>query len=197
MQQLESLEPKVAFLVGFLLAALYYLLLFDDGKGLRTSISSLQSQIDVQQRTLSGIEEALLNKKKFEEQAAEINSSIASFLEYFPERIDSDQTNQFIKEISKAAEKNAATVVSLKPAARDSEFANYPEIGIDFVVEASFQNIMRFISDLTRLKRVIDFTETTLKVIGSEKIPRISFETTLIIYSHIRDQEPKAAGAGG
>lgn len=197
MSQLDELDPKVAFLGGLLLAALYYFLVFDDGSALKRRTSSLQNEIDVQKKTLAGIEEALLNKKKFQDEAAEINASIESFLAYFPEEIGSAQTNEFIKEISKAAEKNSATVVSLKPAPGGNEFPDYPELGFEFTVEATYVNIMRFISDLTKLKRVIDFTETTLKVVGSEKIPRISFETTLIVYGRVKETAPNAPGAGG
>jgi|GEM_PF-2524625 len=197
MNQLNDLDLKVALLLGVVLAAVYYFVFFDSGKNIKSQISNIQTDIDIQKKTLDGIEDAFFNKKKFEENAASINSNIESFMSYFPRDLNASRTNAFIKEISKAAEENAATVVSLKPGNSIPEFEDYPEVAFEFVVEASFSNIMHFISDLTKLKRVIDFTDTALKVVGSEKVPRISFETTLIVYGFTGTITAQKSGVGG
>ena len=188
MQQLEELDIKVAILAGLFLTALYYFVLFDDGSKLKTITAGVTADIERKKSTLDSINNAIDNKKSFDQEAEEINTNIRSFMEFFPE--DMDQNN-FMKSISKAAEDNASTVVSLKPKAKASEFPAYPEMAFEFTIEGGYHNIMKFISDLTLLKRAIDLRETTLKVVAQEKIPRVSLATTLIVYGHIPQPEDK------
>ena len=118
-------------------------------------------------------------------------------MEFFP---DDMNQNSFMKAISKAAEDNSSIVVSLKPKAKESEYASYPEMAFEFVIEGGYHNIMNFISDLTELKRAIDLRKTTLTVVAQEKVPRVSLKTTLIVYGHtpgVPGKNPKSPKTGG
>jgi len=194
--QLEDLDIKVAFLAGLFLAALYYFLLFDNGSKKKIILANVETQIQQKKSTLNSINNAIENKNNFQKEASEINTNIESFMEYFPDDMDK---NNFMKSISRAAEENSSTVVSLKPKSKPAEFPDYPEMAFEFTVEGGYHNIMNFISDLTQLKRAIDLRETTLKVVAQEKIPRVSLVTTLIVYGHvpqIQSNSPKKSAGG-
>jgi len=189
MEQLKQLGTKECAAIGIVLAVLYYFLVFDGGQIIQSQINTKVTEIQAQKDTLARIKKAIEDKRKFDQEAEEINTNIEAFLVYFPTALNE---NEFMKSISKAAEENTSTVLTLKPVAKAPEFPNYPEMAFEFEVEGIYTNIMKFIADLTQLKRAIDFQDMKLTVVAQEEFPRIKLSATIIAFGHKPESNPGA-----
>ena len=181
MEQLDQIDIKQAAMGGFLVAVVYYLLLFNDGKQLKAQISQVDQEIKVQTQTKQKIQSAISERERFEQEAEEINTNLKTFLSYFPPNANQ---NQVMKKVSQYAEKNKITIVSLKPIDKVAEFQDYPEMAFEFEIEGTFHQLMQFISDLTQMKRAIDFGKMKLKVATRGEVPTVKLSSTLITYSY-------------
>lgn len=184
MDLLNRLEITQAFLIGLVLTVMYYFLMFDNGQAILQQVDDLKKQYQSQQVTLKKIKKALEDKRRFEQEAEEINTNLEAFLRYFPS--ESDQ-NKLMKEVSQSAEVHQVTVLSLKPVDRAPEFPSYPETAFSFEVEGTFNQIMGFISNLTQLKRAIDFKKTEIRTSNSGQDPILKFTSTLVIFGRSPD----------
>ena len=179
--EFQNLDAKKAILIGILLGVVYYFLLFDEGVWIDNRIQSNQNEIQQHAATLSKVEKALEDERRFNQEIQQITSHMNAFLEYFPLKSDK---NQLMKIISSKAESNETTLVNLKPVEQKAEFPNYPEQAFSISVEGSFHQVMGFVSELTQLKRVVDFRDMKFRVVKRDDVPRIELQTVFIVYSN-------------
>lgn len=179
--EFQNLDAKKAILIGVLLGVVYYFLLFDEGVWIDNRIQSNQNEIQQHAATLSKVEKALEDERRFNQEIQQITSHMNAFLEYFPLKSDK---NQLMKIISSKAESNETTLVNLKPVEQKAEFPNYPEQAFSISVEGSFHQVMGFVSELTQLKRVVDFRDMKFRVVKRDDVPRIELQTVFIVYSN-------------
>lgn len=178
---LEQLDVKQALGIGVIVAVLYYFALYNDGKYIDASINDSIQAIENDTATLNKVEKALEDKKKFETDIREITEYMKDFQEFFPENYNG---NDLVAKISSLAEKNALTIVNLKPMDKENEFKNYPETAVTFAVEGDFHKIMQFVSDITGIKKAMDFKTMKFEVAQPSDDPRIRLTTVLIVYGN-------------
>ena len=161
MEQLERIDLKQALIIGVGLSVVYYFVFFDNGKRVQAKIRQVESEIRIQTETKQKIQEAIKERERFEQEAEEINTNLKdlSWL-IFPARSDA---NQLMKQISTFAEENKTSILSLKPLEKPPEFPDYPEQAFDFELEGTYHQLMQFISDLTQMKRAIDFNNMKIE----------------------------------
>ncbi|MCJ8277570.1 MAG: type 4a pilus biogenesis protein PilO [Bdellovibrionales bacterium] len=179
--QLDKIDTKQALMVGILIAVLYYFAAFDDGRRIDYEIAEAQKQIAADRATLAKVEKALQDKKRFESEIREITNHMKEFQEYFPLNFSGNTLEAKVTEFS---QKYGLTVINLKQLPIESEFKNYPETTVEFVVEGEFHNIMNFVSEITKLKKAMDFKDMNFKVSQQADDPKIKFRTKLTVYGN-------------
>ncbi len=189
--QFNKLDLQKCLLIGIGIAAIYFVLLYDSGESYLKQMQATQLQITESQATLDKVKKALEDQKKFEEDLKEINTNIKDFQSFFSSPLT---TNDLIANVSNFAEYNGVIIEKLVQAKKDTEFPEYPETAVEFTVEGSFHNIMSFISQLTQMKKAIDFSKMEFTTVVGGDFPIIKLSTILVVYGY---KEATAGDADG
>lgn len=193
-QEFEKLDLPKSFGIGFALAALYWVLMFDDGSRFDSQINQKNQEIATSRTKIKSIVETIENQKKFEFELKELNQNIKDFQVYFEQDVDQ---NKLQAKVSEFAEQNNVVLNKLTKAEnRQSEFDKYKETAVDFEIEGDFNRIMQFISKLTQMNSAIDFNKMSFKTLVGGDFPVVSFKTTLVVYSSQTPLNP-SGGQGG
>ncbi len=185
-EELNKLDMKKTALVGLFLLAIYWLIFFDNGRSLEAQTEQARQTITRNQTSQKMVKDALADKGKFENDIKNIILNMKDFQKYFSADVD---PNSLQAQVSDFAEQRGLVVNSLKPAARKNEFPGYTETGVGFQVEGSFHNIMSFVSDLTKMDRVIDFSEMKFRATSSGENPQVELQTIMVMYSAKENQD--------
>lgn len=177
---LNKIDSKKAALAGLVLAGFYWAMFFNNGASFDAEIEKARQTIQRNQSSREQVKLALADKGKFEDEIQNITLNMRDFQKYFSVTIDS---NGLQAKVSEAAENRGLIVNNLKPAKRDNEFSNYSETAVAFRVEGPFHNIMQFVSDMTKMDKVIDFS--VMKFITKEpgEVPSVELDTILVMYN--------------
>ncbi len=193
-QEFEKLDIPKSFGVGLIIAALYWVLIFDDGSGFDAQIMQKNQEIITGRAKIKSIVETIENQKKFELELKELNQNIKDFQVYFEQDIDQ---NKLQTKVSELAEQSKVALNKLTKAAdKANEFEKYKETAVYFEIEGDFDKIMEFISRITQMNSAIDFSKMEFKAIVGGDIPIVSFKTTLVVYSSWPTVSP-TGGLGG
>lgn len=193
-EQFAQLDLRKSIFIGLGLVVFYYLLAYDDGSKIERTINQLKGQIATQQSSLKKVQQALADKKKFEDDIRKIDLNMKDFNRYFTNPMT---ILDISAQISKYAEMNQLVIDSLKPASKDAEFPDYPEVRVDFVVEGNYHRIMKFVGQLTQMNKAIDFSTMEFSTVNGGDFPVIRLKTTLVVYSsQEEDLSPKADQSG-
>ena len=175
-EQLENITIQQSVLIGIVLAVFYYALLFDDGSILDRQITEAMDSIERDKVTLSKVEKALEDKKRFESEIRETTNYMKIYQEYFPITFSGNVLESKVTEFSK---KYNLTIVSLKQLPSESEFKNYPETMLQVEVEGEYHKIMSFISDITKIKKAMVFKKMKFTVAKPSFLPKFRFQFIL------------------
>lgn len=193
-EEFNKLDLQKCFAIGIGLAALYWVLWYNDGSGFDTQIIQAQQNISKNQAALNQVREALDDKKKFEEEIKTITQNMKDFQRYFAPDMD---TNKLQAKVSQLAEQHSLVVINLKPLEKTSEFPKYSETAVEFRIEGPFHNIMEFISSLTKMEKAIDFSKMNFKTTVKGDYPLVELQTTLVVYGAKEVSAEGEAGSNG
>lgn len=179
--QFNKLDLQKCLLIGLGLAVFYYLLMFDNGAAFDGQIQTAKTQMAQNETTLQTVRAALENQKKFEEEIKIITTNIKDFQKFFSNPMTE---NDLMASVSNYAELEGVVIEKLAQFKKDSEYREYPETAVQFIVEGSFHNIMSFVAQLTKMNRVIDFSKMQFTTTVPGDFPVVKLETVLVVYGY-------------
>lgn len=182
-----------AVIIGLVLAAFYYYLIFDSGMTQITAINegknrvvTLQAQLVEQQRKLDS---AAVYKKT----AAEVGSTINKLLSLIPEKFGMSDLMKIASNEHKVA---GSSLVKIEPrATRISPVApEFEELSLGIELQGSFLQHMVFLSNLTKINQILivrKFDFTHLREGKGEESPMVTMNAEIVAFRY-RGAEPKA-----
>ena len=179
-EEFEKLDATKSIAIGLLLAGLYWVLFYDDGSRMLTQIQGLQQEIVKQTTAKDHVEKAIQDKEKFQKEIDEINLNLRDFQLYFSAQLNS---NAIQEKVSQLATEHDLVLETLRPIEKQAEFSTFNETAVDLTLQGDFHNIMEFISSLSKMKRVLDFSKMEFETITSGARQKINLKTTLVVYS--------------
>ena len=179
-EQLDQLDPAKCLAISALIAVIYYFFFFDNGQNLKSQAQKNRDELIKKQQELNKIKTSLENKETFEQENKKLFQNMKDFERYFTPNVNN---SVLMSMVSKSAEESNITINSLKPNQPHEEFPEYPEKVISMDVHGYFHNLMEFISRLTQLQRVVNFTDMKLKVVGEQDSPIVNLKMNLVVYN--------------
>lgn len=190
---LEELETTKAFLIGVVITALFYFMMYDDGSRLEARIQSIKQQISANQNKIEQAKQAVIEKEKFANTKKLLGERFDTLVQYIPEDFNSTEQMKIISNVAKTA---GANILKISQTGRGEKFNFYEEIRVDVELVGSYTQIMMFMSGLTRLKKVIVADNINLSSQNSNSSKsegeggvKINFKSQLVGYRYIDDAE--------
>lgn len=187
----NSLQPAKAFLIGIVMAAIYYFLFFDKGDLIVQEKEIAQANIAQKSGRLKQVENALNNKAAFQKEVDELTRDFDDLIKYFPVEVD---MNNMLYQVRKRLEATNNKLDSMKKGETHSKrFEGYNEANMEIESQGGFHDIMSFLASLTAMDRVVDFINFELVSNGStDESSMVRMKLNLSIFS--QDEKPQASG---
>ncbi len=181
---LASLSPRSAMLIGAVLAVLYYLLVFDNGASLDQNLQQAQARIVEAEQQLKATQEAFANAERFEREVKSIVDQFAVVIEYMPEGMNSTDLMSIVSELTT---KTGLKLVRTEPISGGEKGTFYEPIRMSFAFEGSFAQILTFLSEISKVPRLITFEGVDLSTVPNSdpEMPQLLFSGTIVAYRYI------------
>lgn len=191
-EDFESLSPVKALIVGFVLCVVYYFVIFNKGEDIVNSSQSVQQEIDGLNKRLAAVQEALNNKVAFEEQVKAFTKELEELLKFFPNNLDmNDMQKEFTERLT--ATKNK--LIKINDIPMTSRFEGYVENGIELEMLGNYHGIMGFLSEITKMDRVVDFKLMELEAeTQTDELSIIKFKLHLAVFAQDKNQPKPQEG---
>jgi type IV pilus assembly protein PilO len=203
-QMLKDLTIGKAAVISLVLSAIYYFALFDDGSSIQAQIDATTVGINESRTELAKIEKAIVDAAQFEKTSAELGEQMDKVRRAIPEGL----TNfDMMKIISQEAKSVGANITSISGSSggtpgkqKDGTF--YEPIGVSVSISGTYNQMMTFLSNLTKLDKIVvvttlDFTATVGGKVGL-LTPTMNLNANLVGYRFVAaaNTNPAAAVSG-
>ena len=184
--QLKSMRPLNAAIVGLVCGIVYYATFFDNGQKERDSLIAADKELAQLREQLGQLEKTLLDAQKLEKAEIELGASITKVINYIPENLT---YSEMVRSLSEAARAVSADIGYKRSSQNAKQGGFYDEISVDVDLLGTFQQIVSFLSQLTKVDRI--YTVDKMNFIaqpvtrsdrGSEI--KVKFTTTVVGYKY-------------
>lgn len=193
-EDFKDLTPSKCLAGGILLAGVYYALLFDSGKNLEVQISTINQEAAATKNRIDEVENALQDKASHEARASAITKELEELLKFFPSDIN---INDFQKDVSALLKKSNNRLIKIQEEKVEGRFPGYVEIGVLLEAEGGFQEMMDFLSALTKMPRMVDIKKLKFSTTeaSNDEMSQVRAQMLLTIFSYDAAAEKAAAEA--
>lgn len=183
-EKIAALSLQKAFLGGIIALAFYWMAFYDNGDRLRKNIATTQQNIKKLNGDLNQLRGVSAQLKQKEVLFGEVQGKLMTLDQIIPKEVSDSEIMGEISNEAKAAGANIANITSSRGNAGGSEY--YTEIGIEVSLEATYTQVMVFLSFLTKLKKLLVLKEIQMATLkrgsdqGADQL--ISFRGRLVTY---------------
>jgi Tfp pilus assembly protein PilO len=147
---------------------------YNDGTALETSIATTQVQIQQAQKEMESVTKAIEDAERYQKTKAALGVEMDNIMLAIPVKLNS---TDLMKTMSNEAKSVGAEIISLaapQSFRNDSESANsvYVPIMISVELSGTYNQLMLFLSNLTRLNKIITSTKLTLAIKSTSGVMR-------------------------
>lgn len=198
-EKLHAMSLPQAVIAGGVLAAVYYFLLFNDGSRIEAQIQQAQTQLDAERTELSNLEQQIEDARRMQAMADKMGEEIKQVGDYLPEKFSSVDLMRIVNEEIKAVGVNLENLTSGNSAGlgiQNEGSSFYEKVSVDVSLEGEFNQLLVFLSNLTRVKKILILKKFTLRSeMGSSGDARdLKFQATIEGYRFI-DEGTQQGGA--
>ena len=151
---LNRISTSRAMIIGILLAAFYYFLVFDKGVTQQATIEQSTAKIAGLQNSIKDSQAKLDRAMVYKKTATEIGSTITKLLTLIPEKFSMPDLMRIVSNEAKVA---GSSLADIKPASTQvSPVAKeFEEISVTIELNGSFLQHMVFLSNLTKIPQIL------------------------------------------
>jgi Tfp pilus assembly protein PilO len=148
-------------MVGFALMAMYYLIGYDSGAKLTAQIATKTAEVKDYNQKIAEENKRIEQIEQFKKAAAVMGDNFQTFLTYIPSKLN---VFELMKTISSEAKSANLQIRRLQPGgfAAEKSATFYEQIGIDADLVGTFQQLMLFLSVLTKVDRILTVKSISL-----------------------------------
>lgn len=154
LQALNRITMARALLIGGVVTAFYYFLMYDSGASQGASIAAAQTKLQELQTQMNDAQTKLENAAVYKKTAAEVGSTIEKLIGLIPEKFGMSDLMRIVSNEVKTAGSSLAAITpkSTEPSEVAPEFE---EVSLDVDVQGSFLQHMVFLSNLTKVQNIL------------------------------------------
>lgn len=191
-QKLKEIDTAKALLIGVVIAVVYYFALFDDGSSLEMSINTTQASITQKTTEIASMKKTLEDAKKHAEISAKIGAELEQVLQAVPESYNSVELMKLISNEAKVVGANILSVKGNDVKLKDTDEASFAPIRVDVDLTGTFNQIMLFLSNMTKVSKVILMKTINIQgakntMTSSTASPSLSFKASFEAYRYVPD----------
>lgn len=181
---LATLNWKRAVAFGAILAALYFLLVYDNGEVIDRNMQQVQTQISQAEHQIKVTKEAFADAERFEREVKATVDQFSMVIDYMPENMGPSELMTIVSDLTA---KTGLKLVKTEPVAGGERTNFYEPIRMSFAFEGSFAQILTFLSELSSVPRLITFEGVELSTLANTdpEMPQLSFTGTIVAYRYI------------
>lgn len=203
-EQLRNLTMTKCLVVSLVLAGFYYAGAYNDGTALETQIAGMDQQLSANQTEVAAVQKAIQDAERYEKTMAALGKEMEVVLKAIPKDISSVD---LMKIISNEAKVVGVEINSLGDSRGNPEnsTALYVPVAVDLAIKGTYNQVMLFLSNLTKLDKIINTANLTLtaqSVTTPTQSPSIDLKVLVEAYKYVAptpaaSEGQPAAAAGG
>ncbi len=183
---LNRLTTIRALLLGFMMAAIYYFVVFDGGGSYAAQISTLQGQIKEMQTKINAAHAKVERANVYKQAASELGGKIQQMMSVIPESFN---VSDLMSIVSKEVETVGSSLINIAPQpARPSLVApEFEEFMVTINVDGSFNQHMMLLSNLTKVNQILVTRKFELSLNGQPVPgvpPLVKLMATVVAYRY-------------
>jgi Tfp pilus assembly protein PilO len=143
-----------AVLIGMLIAAFYYFLVFDNGLAQQEGINQGRAKVAELQAQLVDYQQKLDSAAVYKKTAAEVGNTIDKLLTLIPEKFG---MSDLMKIVSNEAKVAGSSLMKIEPKSTNISpvAAEFEELTLTIELQGSFLQHMVFLSNLTKIQQIL------------------------------------------
>lgn len=199
-QQLKNLTFGKAMLIGLALAAVYYFGVYNDGSALEAAIKNSRAELQKNTNEIAKIKTAIGDAERYQQTMAVLGAEMDRVTKAVPTQLSSFD---LMKIVSNEAKTLGLQINALR--ARDAfrqgenKGAIFEPVGVDVDLTGTYNQIMEFMSSLTRLDKIVTIRSLNFsaKLDSTKKgtTTTILFKAELNGYKYLENKDEEKAKA--
>ncbi len=169
-QQLQSLSVAKAFVVGLVIAAGYYFILYDPGTSRQNAINSAQQAVTEKQTQVQSMQETLEVAARYQAIAAQLGEEMTTLTKAAPEDYSITQLRKVLSEEAQAAGVSILRLEQMQGSGSTEAAQSFVPITAQVELEGTFNQLMFYLSNLTKVGKIIVTKEIEIKAKEPEKV---------------------------
>jgi Tfp pilus assembly protein PilO len=186
LEMMARLSVGRAAMLGMVLAAFYYFLVFDSGNVQATGIAQAKVQIATMQKQLIENQAKLDRAAVFKKTAAETGTTINRLLGVIPEHFSAPDLTKIVSNEARVA---GSSLASITPGTTEISHVakEFEEISVKLEMSGSFLQHMVFLSNLTRIQQILIVRKFDMNIVGQakgEESPQVHMLADIVAYRY-------------
>ncbi|MAF91000.1 MAG: type 4a pilus biogenesis protein PilO [Bdellovibrionota bacterium] len=158
-QQINQMPITHFVLIGIVISATYYFLMFEGAAKYESRIKNLDAQIAKINGDIATNKNIVKDIVKFEEEVNEISEQFQSAIEYLPSK---SKVEDVLDQLYKIARTKGVILSKVVPGGTTKK-KFYEELVVDIQVSGSYTSITGFIVEVSQIPRIINIQGISLK----------------------------------
>lgn len=196
-----------AFLVGLGVTTLYFFGVYDNGGVLEAQIAMATSEITANKNEVESVRKAIEDAERYRQTMAMLGAEMERVLKAIPAKLDSLELMRMIANEAKGVGAEINQVNSPQNFRNSSDGTDgpkpfYENVPIEINIAGTYNQIMIFLSNLTRLDKIITSEKMSLSVVQSPvsgrraTVPTINLKASLQAYRYLSEKTTEGNASG-
>lgn len=190
--KINQLSIGRAIGIGLILAGFYYYLGYNNGMLLDSQVAANKAKTAELQKGIKDEEAKIERINQYKKTTEQLGESFNRFLAYIPEKLRNTDLMKIVSTEAKAAGANIVRVAEQGTGVR-SEF--YEEVKVSVELVGTFQQLMLFMSFLTKVDQIITISKLNIRSQTSEQLdvsaPSLQITADLRGYRYLAEGQKK------
>ncbi len=197
-ERLKRLTSGMALMLGLVIAGLYYAFMYDSGEALETSIKNSRAEYESTTKDLERLEKAISDAERFKLTVASLGAEMDRILLAIPAKLTSLDLMKTMSTEAKAVGVDINSVSSTGSVVPNKDPADqfYEGIPIDIALSGTYNQIMLFLSNLTRLDKIIVAKKlnlvSSLGSVSVNNVPTIGLTASFLAFRYVSENKEAA-----
>ena len=194
--QLADLPWSRVFMIGIAMLAIYYFSMYDDGGALVSRLRQSSQRLAEAENKLKETKIATANADRFESEVKLTLEQFDHITDFMPEKTNTADLTTMINDLAKQV---GVRVTKTEPSSSIERADFYETAKISATLEGSFSQLVKFLSEVSKRKRMYTFDHIELATTqGTDPAaPKLTFNAVLVGYRYLHVAKTDAQGATG
>lgn len=163
-EKLRNFTYGMTLVIGIILSIIYYFSLYDDGSALEAQIKMAQDQLTANKNEIESLKTAIQDAERFKQVMTTLGAEMERILLAIPTKLTSLDLMKIISTEAKGVGVDIKSLTSQQTSAPSTKDAKqfYEPVAVEVAIMGSYNQVMMFLSNLTRLDKIVIARNLTL-----------------------------------